>query len=218
MSINDEESNFLLVAIHEIVEKIIEVLESKDKYTSGHSTRVSDMSYYLAQKIGLMGAELEQVHIAAHLHDIGKVKVPSYILKKTGPLLLEEWELIKLHPEYGFRILNQSSFLQPYAKIVLHHHERWDGNGYPAGLKGKEIPLGSRIIAICDTVDAMTYNRPYRKAFSLEETLLEIKRNKGKQFDPEILEVAEEIWPMFEKQHGLRKNDIKEPDLRKITY
>lgn len=199
-----EESNVLLVAIHEIVEKIIEVLESKDKYTSGHSTRVSDMSYYLAQEIGLTGAELEKVHIAAHLHDIGKVQIPSSILKKPGPLLPEEWELIKLHPEYGFEILSKSTFLQPYAKIVLHHHERWDGNGYPAGLKGKETPLGSRIIAICDTVDAMTYNRSYRKAFSLEETLLELKLNKGKQFDPEILEVAEEMWPMFEKQYNLR--------------
>lgn len=204
----NEESAILNSAIHDVIEHLIAGLESKDIYTSGHSARVGDMSYLLGKKLGLAGIELEKVHIAAHLHDIGKIKIPASIIKKPGPLSRKEWEEIKRHPDYGHDILTQSRYLKTYAQIVRHHHERWDGNGYPAGLKGEEIPLGSRIIAICDTVDAMTFNRPYRKAFSLEETLREIKLNQGKQFDPAILEAAVEMWPLFEKQYGMPGSDL----------
>lgn len=184
---------------HDIIECLVGALEAKDVYTRGHSMRVGDMTYQFAKRIGLKGEELEFIHIAAHLHDIGKIGVPDKILNKKGKLIENEWKAIKRHPEIGSNILNCSNKLKGISKLVLHHHERWDGNGYPCGLGGEAIPLGSRIIAICDSIDAMTSSRAYRKALSWKACRKEIETNKGTQFDPLLVDVAEELWGWWEE-------------------
>lgn len=177
---------------HDIIESLVTALEAKDYYTRGHSERVASMTYELSKSLGIKGIELENIHIAAHLHDIGKIGVPDKILNKKGKLLTHEWEYIKTHPKIGFDILSKSNRLKHISKIVLYHHERWDGKGYPKGLSQMDIPLGSRIIAVCDSIDAMTSNRPYREAMSFEECINEILINKGLMFDPVIVEHIED--------------------------
>jgi HD-GYP domain-containing protein (c-di-GMP phosphodiesterase class II) len=177
---------------HEIIECLITALEAKDPYTKGHSTRVADMAFKFGELAGLRGDALEDLHLAAHLHDIGKIGIPDCILQKTGPLLMEEKSIIQQHPVIGYQILARSSRLKYLADIVLHHHERWDGLGYPDGLREQEIPLSSRIIAICDSIDAMTSVRPYREPLTLEKCFREIRHNQGRQFDPELVKVVEE--------------------------
>lgn len=179
---------------HDIIECLAAALEAKDLYTSGHSSRVGDMSYDLGRAMGLKGSELENLHIAAHLHDIGKMGISEVILNKKGKLLPHEFAQIKTHPEIGYKILAKSKGLQSIAEVVLHHHERWDGKGYPGGLREDKIPLGSRIIAVADSVDAITSIRPYRKAMSWEECREEILINKGLQFDPVAVEASEKQW------------------------
>lgn len=186
---------------HDSIECLVAVLEAKDLYTKGHSTRVGDMSHDLAKAIGLKGYKLEEIHIAGHLHDIGKIGVPEHILNKKGKLLPHEWAQIQRHPDIGYKILNKSKHLRNMAVIVLHHHERWDGKGYPYGLKELQIPLGARIITICDSIDAMTSQRPYRSPLSLDKTYQEIKKNKGIQFDPVLVEATLNIWPSLIKKH-----------------
>ncbi|WP_407313160.1 HD-GYP domain-containing protein [Desulfosporosinus sp. SB140] len=179
---------------HDIIECLAAALEAKDVYTSGHSSRVGDMSFDLGRSMGLKGSEIEDLHIAAHLHDIGKMGIPENILNKRGKLLPHEWEQIKKHPEIGHNILSKSKRLLKIAEVVLHHHERWDGSGYPYGLKEDRIPLGSRIIGVTDSIDAITSARPYRKAMSWEECWEEVLLNKGIQFDPVAVEAAEKLW------------------------
>ncbi|KMT21019.1 HD-GYP domain-containing protein [Clostridium cylindrosporum] len=173
---------------HDIIESLVAALEAKDTYTSGHSERVAFMSYELAKALGVKGIELENIHIAAHLHDIGKIGVPDQVLNKNGELLPNEWEYIKMHPKIGFNILGKSKKLKSISNIVLYHHERWDGKGYPEGISGLRIPLGSRIIAICDSIDAMMSDRPYRKSIKFENCMNEIIKNKELMFDPLIVD------------------------------
>jgi len=145
------------------------------------------------------------IHIAAHLHDIGKIGVPDRILRKPGKLLPHEWAAFQRHPEIGYNILNKSRHLKKIAKIVLHHHERWDGKGYPTALKGEAIPLGSRIIALCDTVDAITSDRPYRQARSWQECWEEVNANKSMQFDAVLVDAAADLWSDWEKKWLAKK-------------
>lgn len=197
---------------HEIIDCLVAALEAKDSYTCGHSTRVADMAYELGQLAGLQDEALEDLHLAAHLHDIGKIGIPDQVLNKDGPLTCEEKEIIQSHPVIGYQILARSSHQKYLAKLVLHHHERYDGKGYPEGLKGEQIPLGSRIIAICDAIDAMTSERPYRKGLSNEECWEEIWRNQGLQFDPELVK-------LLGKLKGVRKKfDTPIPDKSKYHF
>lgn len=177
---------------HDIIESLVAALEAKDIYTSGHSRRVAFLSYKLSKKLGLSGGDCENVHIAAHLHDIGKIGVPDKVLNKQGKLLPYEWDYMKMHPQIGYDILNKSKKLKHIAKMVLYHHERWDGKGYPYKLIQTDIPLGARIIAICDSIDAMTSDRPYRKAMEFETCIKEILINKAIMFDPYIVECIED--------------------------
>ncbi|MBW9171527.1 HD-GYP domain-containing protein [Clostridium estertheticum] len=177
---------------HDIIESLVAALEAKDAYTSGHSQRVSDMAYKLSKGLGIRGVELQNIDISAHLHDIGKIGVPDKVLNKNGKLLPHEWEYIKMHPKIGFDILNKSKGLKSISENVLYHHERWDGKGYPKGLSGIDIPLGSRVIAVCDSIDAMTSVRPYRQAMGFEECIKEITINSGLMFDPVIVQYIEE--------------------------
>lgn len=171
---------------HEIIECIACALDAKDAYTAGHSERVSDMALKVCELIGFKKTDAEKIHIAAHLHDIGKIGVPDAVLNKEGKLNETEWLAIRKHPEIGAEILSKSKHLSELKEIVLSHHERYDGKGYPRGLKGEEIPVGARIIAICDSIDAMTSNRSYRKAHNFEFCRQELEKNLGKMYDPVI--------------------------------
>jgi putative nucleotidyltransferase with HDIG domain len=192
---------------HDIIECLIAALEAKDLYTSGHSNRVADMSLDLARDMGMRGSEVENVHMAAHLHDIGKMGVPEVILNKKGKLLPDEWAQVQMHSEIGYNILSKSKELGNIAEIVLYHHERWDGSGYPRGLMMEKIPLGSRIIGVADAIDAMTSMRPYRQAMTWEACMEEMLINKGIQFDPVVVDAAERLWSKW-KQHSQEEQSI----------
>ncbi len=179
---------------HDLITTIVAALEAKDSFTADHSLRVSNMTERSCRLLNLSEEETEIIHMAAHVHDIGKIGVPDAILTKAGPLTEAEWFHIRQHPHIGAKILQQSSGLEDIAKIVLHHHERWDGRGYPDGLKGTDIPLGSRIIAVCDSIDAMTAPRVYRSMLSLEECREEIRKNRGTMYDPDIADTVVNQW------------------------
>ena len=174
---------------HEIIECITCALDAKDPYTAGHSQRVSDMTLRVCQIMGFKDHDVERIHIAAHLHDIGKIGVPDAVLNKVEPLTDEEWQLIRRHPQIGAEILSKSAHLNELKDIVLCHHERYDGKGYVQGLKGEKIPLNARIIGIADAFDAMTANRVYRKKLDMEFVLNEIKKGRGTQFDPMLVDI-----------------------------
>lgn len=179
---------------HEIIDCITCALDARDTYTAGHSQRVSDMALKICQLIGLKEKDTEKIHMAAHLHDIGKIGVPDSVLKKEGRLTDEEFECMKKHTVIGAEILGKSTVLSELSEIVLMHHERYDGKGYPTGRAGNEIPVGARIIAICDSIDAMTSNRCYRKAFDFDYCYAEIERNLGKMYDPMIGKYVLDHW------------------------
>ena len=179
---------------HDLIASIVATLEAKDRFTADHSMRVSDMTEQICKKMGLPSWQIETIHIAAHVHDIGKIGIPDSIIAKPGSLTHDEWTRVKEHPRIGADILNKSGELSEIADIVLHHHERWDGKGYPDGIKGDAIPLGSRIIAVCDSIDAMTSERSYRKILSIEACREEIRRNSGLMYDPKIVDVVLREW------------------------
>lgn len=178
------------IDFHDVLECLIAMVEARDPYTSGHSSRVADVTLLIAQSMGIVDDELETIHMAAHLHDIGKMAIPESILQKPGRLEAEEWEAIRRHPVVGFNILSRSKALRGIADIVLHHHERWDGTGYPDGLSGYDIPLGSRIITLADSIDAMIFKRPYRPAFTAAACLERLQAGIGSQYDPDIADMA----------------------------
>ena len=163
-------------------------LDAKDRYTRGHSDRVAYLSAETARVLGLSDEEVERVRIAGIVHDVGKIGVPESVLCKPGRLTDEEFEKIKKHPEIGFRILEGIPGLQDILPGVLHHHERYDGRGYPHGLAGEDVPLLARIIGVADTFDAMSSNRAYRSKMSREVVLAEIAKCSGTQFDPAVAE------------------------------
>jgi len=181
------------VYLSKMVTLLVKTLEYYDKYTQGHSERVAKYAVKVAEKLDLPPEKIKKIYWASLLHDIGKIYVPQSILNKNGRLTQEEFEIIKIHPIKSEEILKQVDEFKDLAEIVRHHHERWDGLGYPDGLSAYEIPLESRIIAMSDAFDAMTSERPYKRAMTLEEAILEIEKNKGKQFDPQIAEIMIKI-------------------------
>jgi putative nucleotidyltransferase with HDIG domain len=164
-------------------------IDARDPYTHGHSTRVSMLSLQLGKEVGLKSSELEDLEVACLFHDIGKIKTPDSILRKRDKLNAAEYGEMMRHTEYGADILRKAPSLQKYIPPVRHHHEWFDGRGYPDGLKGDSIPLFAAIIAISDTYDAMTSNRPYRNALSELETLEELMSCAGTQFNPDLVKV-----------------------------
>jgi len=191
---NNTNDKLPLILYHDLIESIVAALEAKDIYTANHSRRVSDMVEKTCIVLGLSDYETLIIHIAAHVHDIGKIGVPDYILVKPDKLTKKEWESIREHPQIGASILSKSNGLSSIANIVLHHHERWDGKGYPDGLHKTNIPFGARIIAICDSIDAMMSKRPYRQTITSEECQLEIKQNVGLMYDPTIAQAVLDNW------------------------
>jgi len=180
-------------------------VEVKDSYTGGHLRRVSEYAVAVGQKLGLRGRDLETLHYASLLHDVGKLGVPESVLRKEGPLDDQETGIMRQHPEIGARMLERLELLRGAAPLVLHHQERFDGEldgqhpGYPKGISGEEIPLGARVIAVVDAFDAMTTTRPYREALSMEEAASVLRRERGRQFDPRVVDafldsLAERPW------------------------
>lgn len=165
-------------------------LDLKDKETEGHSRRVTDLTVVAAHELGIDGDDLNDVRRGALLHDIGKMGVPDSILLKPGPLDDAEWEVMHKHPEHARTMLESVGFLERALQIPYCHHERWDGTGYPRGLKGEEIPLPARIFAVVDVWDALSHDRPYRKAWSDAQVRDHLVAQKGSHFDPEIVDVV----------------------------
>lgn len=174
--------------VHETLEALTAALDARHPYTGGHSYRVAEISTCIAREMGLIESRQHFIHIAAHLHDIGKIGIPDSVLLKKGKLTVGEYEVIKKHPETGFQILRKVKILQHVAHVVRHHHERWDGAGYPSGLAGERIPLASRIIAVADSYDAMISMRPYRPSLTHEQSIAELRRCRGSQFDPAVVD------------------------------
>jgi diguanylate cyclase (GGDEF)-like protein len=168
---------------------LVSTVEAKDPYTYGHSRKVNTYAVALAEAIGLSPDEVSRVSTAALLHDIGKIGIPDRVLNKKGKLSAEDWEAIKTHPRLGSTIVGNIPELVPCVSSILHHHERWDGGGYPEGLKGEEISIEARILTIADSFEAMSSARPYRPAMCGEKVLKELRRCSGSQFDPELVEV-----------------------------
>ncbi len=185
--------NDLLRVYLETVQSLAAALDAKDSYTHGHSRRVTGLALALAREIKMNDNEINTLKHAALLHDIGKIGIAESILQKPSSLTNEEFDCIKNHPITGARILESVEFLKSVCLQIKHHHERFDGRGYPDKLAGAQIPLGSRIIALADTYDAMTSTRPYRQGLSHETALEEIKRCAGSQFDPEVVEIFVKI-------------------------
>ena len=173
-----------------IIKTLSITVETKDPYTAGHQRRVSDLSRTIAQKMNLPKNTTEGIRVAGSVHDIGKIYTPSEILNKPGELMSIEFELIKHHTEAGYNILKNIEFPWPVADIVLQHHERWDGSGYPRGLKKNEILLAARIICVADVVEALTSMRPYRAALGLEVALTEIRKHRGVRYDPNVVDAC----------------------------
>lgn len=175
------------------VKALVSIIEAKDAYTRGHTERVAEYAVALAAKLRLPKNRIRDIAFGAVLHDIGKLLVYERVLNKRENLTDEEWEMLKKHPEAGAKIIENMAFLSGTVPLVRHHHERFDGSGYPDGLKGEQIPLGARIITVADSYDAMTTNRPYREALG-DETAMKILRSKaGRQFDPEVVSAFIEL-------------------------
>ncbi|MEO6195814.1 MAG: HD domain-containing phosphohydrolase [Thermoanaerobaculia bacterium] len=200
------ESNRLLRRdLVRVSDALIQAVEAKDAYTGGHLRRVSEYAVAVGEKLGLRGRDLETLHYASLLHDVGKLGVPESVLRKEGPLDAQETGQMRLHPEIGARMLERLELLRGAAPLVLHHQERFDGErdgqhpGYPQGLSGEQIPLGARIIAVVDAFDAMTTTRPYRNALPQVEAAAVLRRERGRQFDPQVVDaflncLAERPW------------------------
>jgi len=165
-----------------------QMLDLKDLNTGCHSTRLAEWGVRVARDLGADESCLHDIETAALLHDIGKVGIPDAILHKAEKLNDDEWMLMKKHPEYGWAIVRLLPDFERASLFVLHHHERWDGGGYPAGLKGHETPLPARIVSVIDAFDAMTSNRPYRKGLPFEEAVRRLVVSKHTQFDPEVVD------------------------------
>lgn len=174
---------------NQIVNNLISMLDEKSLETEEHAQRMKLSCTLIGKKLNMPANEISELSLLAILHDIGKVGIPENILQKPGPLTVDEMDIMKKHTEIGYRIAQNSPELSSISELILFHHERWDGNGYPSGLKGEDIPLKCRILAIADAYDAMTNDRVYRKAMTKSEAVNELILNKNTQFDPYITDV-----------------------------
>jgi PAS domain S-box-containing protein/putative nucleotidyltransferase with HDIG domain len=190
----EDDLNQSYTAVKKITDGIInameKLVEKKDLYTVGHQRRTAQLARAIATQMGLPPEQINCVYISALIHDIGKIFVSGAILNKNGPLTAEEYDIIKQHPEAGYEVLKTIDFPWPIADIILQHHERLDGSGYPYGLKAERIYLESRIISVADVVEAITFARPYRPAFGIDKALEEIDAGKGRLYDPEVVDIT----------------------------
>lgn len=183
-----EQAGQIETLLMDALRSLATAIETRDDYTGGHVERVARYATATGREMGLAGEELRALWVGALLHDVGKIGVPDQVLKKPAPLTYEEYEEMKRHPEIGATIMERSSFLRPGLPAVLHHQERYDGSGYPYGLRGADISLQGRIVAVVDTYDAIVSSRPYRNGSTYEHAMAEIRRNAGTQFDPDVVQ------------------------------
>ncbi len=182
------------------IETVASIVEMKDPYTAGHQKRVARIACMIAYEMGLTEEQLETVRMAGMIHDLGKITIPSEILSKPGKICEIEFSLIKTHSQIGYDILKKIDFPWPISKIILQHHERIDGSGYPLGLKGEDILLESQIIAVADVVEAIMSHRPYRPAKGIETALNEIQQKKGIFYDVQVVESCLKLSAVIEKE------------------
>lgn len=185
-----ESVNKLQKTTEGIIEAMAKTIEIRDPHTAGHERRVGKLAKAIAEELGLDEEKVQAIYLTGLIHDIGKIYVPAEILTKPGTLTDIEYKLIKVHPEMGYKILEKIDFSWPISKIILQHHERLDGSGYPFGLKNDEICLEARILAVADVVEAMSFHRPYRTSPGLEYALKEIEANSGKLYDPKVVQAT----------------------------
>jgi putative two-component system response regulator len=198
-----------VVVSHGVIAALANAVEAKDATTELHCQRLAGLAHELGMRAGIEPAALKGVVFGALLHDIGKIGVSDAILTKAGPLTAHEWHEMRQHPVIGERICEPLASAAEFAPIVRHHHERWDGTGYPDGLRGESIPIGARIVGLVDAYDAIIHDRPYRPARSIEEALDELTREAGAQFDPELVRL---FLPMAERELG----DERTPAIRAL--
>ena len=177
---------------------LVETLNRTDSFMAGHSERVAEVATSLARLLNFSASDVEFVHRAGLAHDVGKIAIPEKVLRKTEPLTSDEMHLIRLHPIFGASMLSRLPGMDSLIPVVLHHHERWDGAGYPAGLSMTDIPKEARVIGVADAFDAMTSYRPYAEVMSADEALGEIRRCSGAQFEPSVVDALHEAF-----SHGL---------------
>ena len=189
-----ESMDTLTRAMYGTIEAITKTVETRDPYTAGHQKKVADIAKEIARDMGLSRDIIESVNLAGQIHDLGKIAIPSEILNKPGRINEIEFALIKTHSEMGYEIMKNIDFPWPIADIVLQHHEKIDGSGYPRGLKGDEILIQARIIAVADVLEAMASHRPYRAALGIDAAFAELQKNSGTHFDPEIVESCIRIF------------------------
>src|SRR3954471_18956049 len=197
------------------VQLLAEAIEAKDPFLRGHSDEVSEYVSAVADQMGIERRRREQLVFGSLLHDVGKIGISERILLKSAKLTDEEFGVVKLHPRIGYRLIDQVDALRPIAPAILHHHERWDGGGYPDGLAGEEIPLEARIVAVADSFSAMTAERPYRKRMSLDQACAELERCAGTQFDPEVVRIfVDEVRcrPATREEHPLERA-LRDPQI-----
>jgi putative nucleotidyltransferase with HDIG domain len=190
-------------SLEDTVRAIATIVEMRDPYTSGHQVRVADLAEAIAKQMGLSDEQVHTIHLAGVLHDLGKIQIPAEILSKPGKITGIEYSLIKIHPQAGYDILKGINFPRPIAQMVLQHHERLDGSGYPQGLKGDDILLEARILAVADVVEAMFSHRPYRPGLGMEVALNEIINKRGIFYDPQVVDAC---LALFREQHYTFKN------------
>lgn len=181
-------------AYHDLIQAIVAALEARDPHTAEHSLRVADMVERTCKLMGLPAEQCDAVHMAAHMHDIGKIGIPDAVLLKRSRLTPEEHAVLRDHARLGAEIVGSCPGLADIATIVRHHHERWDGTGYPDGLAGEDIPLGARIVSVCDSIDAMLGKRLSKRSLTQEECREEIRRNAGAMYDPAIALFVLRYW------------------------
>jgi putative nucleotidyltransferase with HDIG domain len=198
---------------HETLASLANALASRDSSTRVHTEEVASLAVAVGERLQLSVAELEDLHLGALLHDVGKIRVPDSILNKSGPLSEEEWEVMRQHTLAGEAILAPLSSLRGVLPIVRSHHERWDGHGYPDGLRGEAIPLGARIVAVCDALSAMSEDRPYRYWREPDAIREELTANAGWQFDPTCVTVLLEVLEEREQASRPQPAPIRRPTL-----
>ncbi|MBW2630646.1 MAG: HD domain-containing protein [Deltaproteobacteria bacterium] len=194
----------LMESMEETINALASALEMRDPYTAGHQKRVAQLAEAIAGEMNRPHDEVRGIRLAALIHDIGKIRVPSEILSKPGKLTENEFGLIKAHPQVGYDILKKIEFPWPIADIIYQHHERFDGSGYPRGLKGDEIMFQAKVIAVADVVEAMSSHRPYRAALGIKEALAELTEKRGISYDPDAVDACLEL---FEKGFKLEDRE-----------
>ncbi len=181
-------------ALDGVIQSMGRIIEFRDPYTAGHQVRVAKLATKIAKEMGVQKEQLDCINVAGQIHDVGKISVPAEILSKPGQLTEAEFAIIKAHPKVGYDIIADIEFPWPIANVILQHHEKMDGTGYPQGLKGENILLEARILCVADVLEAMSSHRPYRPGLGLEKALNEISKNKGRLYDSNVVDVLLQIY------------------------